>query len=170
MIDREPTPDEAERLDTHTSKLDVCGSPFYPASAHARFTAYTYTYTYTYTHKKSSRHAKLTEREEYVCSRMTDSSSPIFALFFYRRRHDRHPLLLFSSWSSLFARPPFSFSAIPLSSSLCMQPHFLLGWNPPNRFLFLCARQPFRVEWRLVGIVRLHSASRFVSNHSFRTR
>jgi len=67
MIDREPTPDEAERLDTHTSKLDVCGSPFY-VRAHTRGSLHTPTPTHT--HEKSSRHANPIEREEYMCVRL----------------------------------------------------------------------------------------------------
>lgn len=142
MIDREPTP-QARWLDTHIPWNSTFADLFCRDG---------WLQTHTYTH-------------EWKCIKK------LFFFSFYRRC-DTLSFIIFEY--PLFARSPLSFSAIDLSSSLCMQPHFPLDWNHPNRFLvlfllfFLLARQPFRVEWRLVGIVRLHSASRprFISNLS----
>lgn len=61
----------------------------------------------------------------------------------------------------------FPIVSLSLFSSLCMQPHFPLGWNAPNRSFFYASALSRRYgSW--LEFVRLHSANRprFVSNLS----
>lgn len=154
------------RLDTHTSKLDVCGSPFH-VRAHTRGSHTHLRNTHIYAQKKSSRHAKLTEREEYVCRVIV------------RRPYLRYFSIAVDTLFHYFRVKARSFSVLPSHFRLYIFPRryacsliFCSAETLLIDFFFLLARQPSRVEWRLVGIVRLHSANRprFVSNHSFRAR
>lgn len=155
MIDRGSLPTKRRGYVRYTYPgFELCAIPFIRACAFMRPS------THTHLKKKKKNQANTTKRSaKRVYSRMADGLSTVLTLFFYRRGHD---VRFFHSFQIAALKaplptvlPPFPIVSLslPLSfpSSLCMQPHFPLDWNAPNRSFFLRV-SPFTLIWQLVGV------------------
>lgn len=109
--------------------------------------------------KKPNEHSFSSWSIEYYTARMNIDLSDVLTLFFYHRKRDVYSFHYFqisALKATLWVSNPLI--SVPLSSSLCMRLHFLLGWNVPNRSFFLPV-SPLALIWQLVGTVRLYSES-----------